>query len=235
MGSRADAYVARMRECARGLGREFAPLKYRHVEVRLIEEDAELAERGFESGLLSIYQHNRVKTADPYQGTAWLVEGNPAHLCWEYLPHLAAYVELIEFHGYPQKAVRFETPDSELNLDLAVLNQAGQVLVLGEVKTEQRQAVSLEALVPTFDGDPGKPATVRAGGPHGSLRDAWKLAHQLWVTRAPYLWLVASGTRKVFDVSYEEKLILRPRTALPDRVALWPDGFHGETPRIIGA
>lgn len=174
MGTYADAYMARMRECARAMSRDLAPMKARHLEIRLVEHDAELAERGFESGLLAIEQPNRVRTADPYQGTAWLVEGDPAHLCWEYLPHLAAYVELVEELGYPASAIRFETPDPELNLDLAVLDPEGKVLVLGEVKAEPRQIASLETLVPSFHGDPGKPLPLSAGGPHGATREAWK-------------------------------------------------------------
>jgi hypothetical protein len=214
------------------MGREFAPITTSQASVRLVERDAELAERGFASGLLRIEHPNRVRTADPHQGTAWLVEGDPAHLCWEYLPHLAAYVELVEEYGYPAAAIRFETPDAELNLDLAVLDAAGRVQVLGEVKTEPSQTRSLQTLVPTFAGDPGKPAPVRSGGPHGAHREAWKLAHQLWVTRAPYLWLAASGFRAAFDVEYDDHIVLCPRAHLPPAGELWPIELLGLTPRI---
>jgi hypothetical protein len=227
-----DAYLARMRECARAMGRDFAPMKERHVSARLVERDAELAERGFASGLLAVEHANRVRTADPFQGTAWLVEGNPSHLCWEYLPHLAAYVELVEDLSYPAAAVRFETSDAELNLDLAVVDHIGRVLVLGEVKSEPGQILSLETLVPTFAHDPGKPATVRAGGPNGARRGAWKLTHQLRVTRAPYLWLAASGARAAFDVEYGDTIVLNRRDSLPSAGQLWPSGFVGPTPRI---
>jgi hypothetical protein len=220
-----------MAACARSVGRELAPLK-RHHEARLVESDATLVEKGFASGLLRLEKGRNVVTADPYQATAWLVEGDPAWPCWEYLPHMAAYVHLIRDLEYPSQAVRFETPDVELRLDLAVLDDLGHVLVLGEVKVSPAQLSSLEAVLPTFEGDPAEPVPVKQGGPQGMLREAWKLAHQLWVTRAPYLWLVAAGTRRGFAVSYAGHLVLTPMTELPTADALWPDGFSGGTPRI---
>ena len=63
--------------------------------------------------------------------------------------------------------------------------------------------------------DPGKPAPVRAGGPQGIRREAWKLAHQLWQTRAPYLWLVAAGRRSAYRVMYARGLDLEPLDDLP--------------------
>ena len=75
MGTYADAYIARMRECARAMSRDLAPIKDRHLEIRLVEHDAELAERGFESGLLAIEHPNRVLSRDQLmdilQGRDW--------------------------------------------------------------------------------------------------------------------------------------------------------------------
>lgn len=228
-----DAYLARMEACARAMGRVLAPIEARERLLRLAESDAALVETGFASGLLRIEPPNRVRTADPFQGTAWLVEGDPARLCWEYVPHLAGYVELVTVVGYPVAAVRFETPDAELNLDLVVLDADGRALVVGEVKREDRQLRDLERLLPRFDGDPGKaPPRSAEGAPGGPRREAWKLAHQLWRTRAPYLWLVASGVRRVYDVEYAQRLRLRPRPVLPAAADLWTAGVPESPVRL---
>ena len=49
--------------------------------------------------------------------------------------------------------MRFETPDSELALDLAAVNDDGQVLLLGVARAEPLELAKLEALVPTFEGE----------------------------------------------------------------------------------
>lgn len=226
MGTYVEAYLTRMRGCAARMGREMAPISDRNRTVRLVEADARSVETGFASGWLAIEWVNRVQTLDPRQATAWLVEGNPAHLCWEYLPHLAAYVEMLAA-GYPERAVRFETPDSELRLDLAAVDEEGRVLVLAEAKAEPIQLTKLEALVPTFEGDPGWPGRTSPG------REAHRLAHQLWATRAPYLWLVAAGVRRAYRVSYERTIKLALMKGLPDAAELWPYGFDGPAPRIM--
>jgi hypothetical protein len=200
--------------CAASLGRELGPVKERHLATRLVESDAELVIRGFEAGILRV-EGNYLWTADPHQHTAWLVEGAPAHPCWEYLPHMAAYVEMALVHGYPLESLRFETPDQEMNLDLAVVAPNGAVRVLGEVKAEARQVEALALALAGFVTDPGKPPSVRGGGPQGARREAWKLAHQLWQLRAPWLWLAAAGTRLAFAVSYDNGLHLQPREDFP--------------------
>ena len=180
----------------------------------------------YRSGML------RAVTLDPYQETAWLVEGNPARLCWEYLPHLAAYVELIHELEYPRSAVRFETPGSELNLDLAAVDGQGRVLVLGEAKSEPRQ-LFLERLLPTFRGDPGKPLPRSAtDAPKGPLREAWEAGPSSLGTPAPHLWLVASGERLAYDVVLTDRIDLCRRDRLPSLSDLWPSGWAGSTPRL---
>ena len=226
MGTFVESYLTRMRGCAARMGREMATISDRNRAVRLVEADARSVERGFAAGWLAIESVNRVRTLDQRQGTAWLVEGDPAHVRWEYLPHLAAYVELIAA-GYPPRAVRFETSDSELRLDLAAVDEDGRVLVLGEARAEPIQLTKLEALVSTFEGDPGWP------GRDSTARDALKLAHQLWATRAPYLWLVASGARRAYRVSYERTIKLAAMPCLPDAEELWPSGFDGPTPVVM--
>lgn len=229
----ADAYLHRMGRLARDMGRELVPVTPAERDQRLSEVDAALVERGFHTGLLTVEGRNRVRTGDPHQQLAWLIEGAPARVRWDRVPHLAAYVEMVEHLGYPAAAVRFEAAEEELSLDLAALAPDGQVLVLGAVAHGASRAEEVQRLIETHDVDPGLPP--REFGPHallGSRRDAWRVAHQLWQTRAPHLWLVASETRLAFDVAYEGGIRLHPRDFLPLGRRLWPDGHRGATPRV---
>jgi hypothetical protein len=231
-----ERYLSRMRVCAGAIGREFREPAVVTRQRRLAEEDVELFERGLAAGLVRI-DGNYVVTRDPWQGTAWLVEGTPASPCWEYLPHVAGYVELILDQGYPAAAVGFETGDSEMNLDLPVVDDRGSVLVLGEAKAEARQVHALARDVQEFIADPGKaPPKSQPGSPTGTRREAWKLAHQLWTLRSPYLWLVASSERIAFRVSYAERLRLEHLAQLPAVAELWPNGFEASVrPRVHAA
>lgn len=124
-----------------------------------------------------------------------------------------------------------------MNLDLAVVDDRGAVLILGEAKAETRQLQALARDVQAFSVDPGKaPAKSQHGSPTGLRREAWKLAHQLWTLGSPYLWLVASGERLAFRVSYEQTLALEQLSRLPTVAALWPRGFEATNrPRIQAA
>ncbi len=205
--------------------RELEEISDRDRAVRLVEADAQTVEDGFGDGLLAMESASRVRTLDPFQASAWLVAGDPARARWESLPQLAAYVELLQA-GYPQGAVRFETPDFELRLDLAAVNDDGQVLLLGVARAEPLELAKLEALVPTFE--PGEVRSTREI--HG--REAEQLAYQLWSTRAPYLWLVAAGARRLFRVRYGRTIKLTRLRVLPMPEDLWPFGFEGPTPRV---
>lgn len=222
------AYLTLMEQCAAHLGRGLVAPSEKQMTTRLAESDAQLVMRGLDAGIINV-DGNYLRSLDPRQATAWLVEGTPAHLCWEYVPHAAAYVELIDDMGLPSGSVRFETPESEgMSLDLAVVSPAGRVLVLGEVKTEPKQIYRLAEGLAGHGADPGKPASVAGGGPTGLRREAWKLARQLWQTRAPWLWLVAAGCRAGYEVTYEQGLRLTAVEALPSRAQLgelahdWP-------------
>lgn len=232
-----DRYLDRMRSCAGALGRQLREPSARYRQLRLSERDVELFERGLAEGLLRIEGGNRLITSDPWQGTAWLVEGNPAWPCWEYLPHAAAYVELVLDHHYPLAAIGFETDNSEMNLDLAVVAEDGAVLLLGEAKTEASQVRALAADVLQFTSDPGKaPPKSTAGAPAGAQREAWKLAHQLWMLRPPFLWLVASGERLALAVDYQAGLMFTPTSGPPLAAKLWPSGFAlNARPRVVEA
>jgi hypothetical protein len=79
-------------------------------------------------------------------------------------------------------------------------------------------------MAPYFASDPGTPI-----GVSGMAKAVWNLAYRLWVTRAPWLWLVGPGDRRAFAVSYQPSLVLRPSGALPTPEAL---GVHRASTRI---
>jgi hypothetical protein len=225
VGTWGEAYLTRLRGCAVRMERELVEISDRDRAVRLIESEARTVEEGFGEGLLVMESASRVWTLDPLQSSAWLVAGDPARARWESLPQLAAYVELLQA-GYPGAALRFETPDSELALDLAAVNSEGQVLLLGVARAEPLELAKLEALVPTFEvGDVRSVRDIPG-------REAKQLAYQLWSTRAPYLWLVAAGARRLFRVRYGRTIKLTRVRVLPMAEDLWPFGFEGPTPRV---
>ncbi|MDZ5623419.1 hypothetical protein [Nocardioides bizhenqiangii] len=230
VGSWGEAYLTRLRGCAVRMGRELVEISARDRAVRLVEAEARTVEEGFGAGLLALESSSRVRTLDPLQGAAWLVAGEPPRARWESLPQLAAYVELLRA-GYPEAAVRFETPATELGLDLAAVNDDGQVLLLGVARAEPLELAKLEALVPTFDGEDARSVRDVPG------REAQRLAYQLWSTRAPYLWMVAAGDRRLFRVGYGRTITLTRGRVLPMPEELWPFGFDGPTPRVafVGA
>lgn len=204
-------YLELLSELAEAKGRELGTIHPDKAALRLTDHDAGLFAHGVDRGLLRIDGRGYLLTRDPHQATAWLVEGNPCWPCWEYLPHAAAYVELIERHGFPIPSVRFETPEAEhsIDADLAIVDPKGRVVVLGEAKKESRELDRLLEQLPTFAAlDPGPPGT------REPLRAVCKLAHRLWRTRAPWLWLVGPADRRAFEVSYEP-LTLQARPALP--------------------
>ncbi len=225
VGTWGEAYLTRLRGCAARMGTELVEISDRDRAVRLVERDARTVEEGFGDGVLTMLSAGRFRTLDPRQPTVTLVASDPVRPRWEALPHLAAYVELIRA-GFPETAVRFATSDSELGLDLAAVNDDGQVLLLGVARAEPLELAKLEALVPTFEGDRVQAVRLVPG------REAQLLAHQLWVTRAPYLWLVASGARRLFRVRYGRTIKLTAVRVLPMPEDLWPFGFFGPTPRI---
>jgi hypothetical protein len=227
VGTWVEAYLTRLRGCAVRMERELVEITDRDRAVRLVEPEARTVEEGFGEGLLTMEPASHVRTLDPLQASAWLLEGDPAQAHWKSLPQLAAYVELLRA-GYPEGAVRYATPDSELDLDLAVVNDDGQVLLLGVARAEPMELAKLEALVSTFENT-GEGLRPLPGVPG---REPQQLAYQLWSTRAPYLWLVAAGTRRLFRVHYGRTIKLTRNRVLPMPEELWPFGFEGPTPRI---
>jgi hypothetical protein len=135
-------------------------------------------------------------------------------------------VDLVDNLGYPRTAVRFGTPESELGLDLAAVDEEGKVLVLARAEAEPILLDLLEALVVTYDEDPlGSVRTTQDG-------DAKVLAHQLRATLAPYLLLVAPGARRTYRVTYGRTIKLLPVGELPPAEMFWPFGYDGPTPSV---
>ena len=118
------AVVDVLTSCALSIGRELGTDQGPVSDHEVGRVRRRARHQGLQAGVLRV-EGNYLRTLDPHQHTAWLVEGTPAHPCWEYLPHMAAYAELALVHGYPVESLRFETPDSEMNLDLAVVGADG--------------------------------------------------------------------------------------------------------------
>jgi hypothetical protein len=177
------------------------------------EADLALFVEGLDSGLVSLARGGRFNTVDrPVPGGRWALLSRSGAGGWynaEYLPQLAAYVELIRRLGYPAGRVLFELPPPSLQLDLAVVTDDGAIAVLGEAK---RAAAMLERLAHAVgqrfgDTPPGEDSKRRGD-------EARQLAWRLWTTRAPYLWLVGPGMRRPYRCSYDP-LALQPIPSLP--------------------
>lgn len=150
-------------------------------------------------GLISWRPAGRFDTLDrpsPPRGRWWLIEkdGKTRRPCWEFVPQLAGYVELIRDYGYHRSRVLFDTPQAALQLDLAVLNNDASVIVLGEAKKESGDLDKLERGLLSYQCE--KPDPRRGDEPR-------QLAWRLWVTRAPFLWLVGPSDRRAFQVTYD--------------------------------
>ena len=169
------------------------------IDRRLTDEDCKTLFAGVEMGLISWRPGGRFDTLDrpiPPRGRWWLIEkdGNTRRPCWEFVPQLAAYVELIRDHGYHRNRVLFDTPQAALQLDLAVLADNGSVAILGEAKKESTDLDKLERGLLSHQGE--QPAPRRGDEPR-------QLAWRLWITRAPFLWLVGPSDRRAYRVTYE--------------------------------
>jgi hypothetical protein len=180
------------------------------IARRLTDQDCDALFAGVELGLITWRPEGRFDTLDrprPPRGRWWLIEkdGETRRPCWEFVPQLAAYVELIRDLGYHRNRVLFDTPQAAVQLDLAVLNDDGAVVVLGEAKKESSDLDKLQSGLLSHQGEP--PTPKRGDEPR-------QLAWRLWVTRAPYLWLIGPSDRRAFRVDHEP-LVLRPLDRLP--------------------
>ncbi len=102
------------------------------------DADLVLFFEGLESGLIRLERGGKFNTLDrPTPSGRWSLLSRSRDGGWynaEYLPQLAAYIELVRRLGYPPGRVLFELPQRSLQLDLAVLSDEGTVVVLGEAK-----------------------------------------------------------------------------------------------------
>jgi hypothetical protein len=179
----------------------------------IADADLVLFFEGLDSGLISLERGGRFNTLDrPTPGGRWALLSRSREGGWynaEYLPQLAAYVELIGRLGYPAGRVLFELPPRSLQLDLAVLTDAGTVAVLGEAKRAATMLDSLATAVRQRFGhaQPGEDSKRRGD-------EARQLAWRLWLTRTPYLWLVGPGVRQAYRCAYDP-LVLHRIPSLP--------------------
>jgi hypothetical protein len=177
------------------------------------DSDLVLFFEGLDSGLIALERGGRFNILDrPTPGGRWALLSRSRDGGWynaEYLPQLAAYVELIGRRGYPAGRVLFELPSRSLQLDLAVLTDAGTIAVLGEAKRAATMLDSLVAMVRQRFGhvQPGEDSKRRGD-------EARQLAWRLWLTRTPYLWLVGPGVRQAYGCGYDP-LVLHRIPSLP--------------------
>jgi hypothetical protein len=177
------------------------------------EGDARLFFEAVEAGIVEVGSDGRFNTLDrPTPGGHWALLSRSQRGGWfnaEYLPQVAAYADAILHRGYPANRVLFELPASALQLDLAILDDDGRVVVLGEAK---RAASMLDRLVTAvmdrFGAAPPGEETKKRGD------EARQLAWRLWTVRPALLWLIAPGVREAYSCSFEP-LELSPAGGLP--------------------
>lgn len=162
------------------------------------EGDVELFFWGVEADLIRVTRGGKFNTFDrPKAGGRWSLLSRSKDGGWynaEYLPQLAAYVDLIQNLGYPKERVLFELPGESLQLDLAVLDDAERIVVLGEAKRDTRMLPRLlEAVGSRFaEGAPDEESKKRGD-------EARQLAWRLWHIQPDFCWLVAPGMRVAYQ------------------------------------
>lgn len=185
------------------------------IAARLTEHACAAALDGFDRGLVAWRDGTHFDTLDrplPPKGRWWLTEkdGSRHRPCWEFVPQIAAYVELIRDLGFHHHRVLFDTPPEAGQLDLAVMGNSGRVVVLGEAKKESRD---LDKLLATLGTHAEAAPEFRSGD------EPRQLAWRLWSTRAEYLWLVGPADRRAFHVSHAP-LRLEPINCLPSAMEM---------------
>jgi hypothetical protein len=164
--------------------------------------DVRLLFDGVDAGLITIEPGAKFNTQDrPKPGGRWSLLSRSKEGGWynaEYLPQLAAYVEAVTKLGYPSGRVLFELPAEALQLDLAIVDDAARVVVLGEAKRDRLMLDKLLVAVrDRFTATPPGPDTKKRGD------EARQLAWRLWAVRPTLLWLIGPGTRRAFACGYD--------------------------------
>ncbi|KRF29479.1 hypothetical protein ASG91_00120 [Phycicoccus sp. Soil802] len=188
--------------------------------------DVDLFFRGIEEGLINLHPGGRFNTRDrPTADGRWGLLSRSKRGGWfnaEYLPQLAAYVEAILDLGYPPERVLFELPAVSLQLDLAILDDTGRVVVLGEAKrsTPALVTLALRAIERFGDAAPSD-ETKRRGDEQRQL--AWRL----WAVAPDFTWLIGPGHREAF-VTGIDPLRLESLPRLPPAAELGLDHAPAE-------
>ena len=163
----------------------------------IAETDLELFFAALERGLVSVFAGGRFNTVDrPKSGGRWSLLSRSAAGGWynaEYLPQIAAYADAVLNLGYPPARVLFELPATALQLDLAVLDDDGSVVVLGEAKRDNAMLAKLRTDCMTRFAKAAPTADTKKRGD-----EARQLAWRLWSVAAPYTWLIGPGQRRAY-------------------------------------
>lgn len=175
--------------------------------------DVDLFFRGVDAGVIRVERGGKFNTWDrPKPGGRWSLLSRSKAGGWynaEYLPQLAAYVEAILDLGYSKERVLFELPAASLQLDLAILDDDGAVVVLGEAKRDVGMLDKLERAVSERFGDVAPDDESKKRGD-----EARQLAWRLWTVAPSFTWLIGPGRRTAFETAVAP-LTLRPLSNLP--------------------
>jgi hypothetical protein len=162
------------------------------------DNDVALFNEGCDAGLITLLRGGRFNTLDrPTPAGHWGLLSRSRQGGWynaEYLPQIAAYVEAILHLGYPAGRVLFELPGSALQLDLAILDDAGRVVVLGEAKRDNTMLVTLRSNVEQRYAASAPDMTT-------TKDEARQLAWRLWTVAPDYTWLIGPNHRAAFTTS----------------------------------
>jgi hypothetical protein len=198
------------------------------TENPIDDADLELFFAAVDEKLVSLHRGGRFNTLDrPKPDGRWSLLSRSKDGGWynaEYLPQLAAYADLVLRLGYPPERVLFELPARSLQLDLAVLDDAGRVVVLGEAKRDNRMLDKLHAACLARFSDACPDDTSKKRGD-----EARQLSWRLWTVAPEYTWLIGPGRRDAYRTQ-TSPLRLTPIAALPAAEAL---GLSQPPPEVL--
>ena len=185
------------------------------------EGDLRLFFLGVDAHLIRLERGGKFNTFDrPKAGGRWSLLSKSKKGGWynaEYLPQLAAYVDAIVNRAYPKDRVLFELPTESLQLDLAILDDTGRVVVLGEAKRETGMLPKLVRSVELRFSDQAPTDDTKKRGD-----EARQLAWRLWTVRPGLCWLIAPGERVTYRCAYDP-LTMTSAGSLPDAQELGLD------------